>query len=331
MSGQILIKVNANPLIGTGHLLRSLTLARYWTRQGGRVLYVTGRWPRILLRQIAMAGCQVQPLPTESGVQALADHLCQAARESECQWLICDDSDQLLLQQLARRGDSLPRRLVLGKADKATVDFATGCDPSYALIRKNLGSVAVPQGPAGAGPVRCLLEMSQLTGEQTACLIHGLCHRFAGTGVVFDLITPFARAAAEQLHQQNAVIRDYLFWHRNTDRTFQALQAFHLGVLSHAASFYEMAFAGIPALLLSTDRTTESLPTNLTSRPWVVATNGSGWVDQLLQTMEQLLDGPDIIRQHASEMSRLVDDQAALRLGQVLRQERRKLPRTRSA
>ena len=236
----------------------------------GRAIFVTGRLPGILMRQIAMAGCDARKLSFACDSADLATRLCQFAKNEQCPWIVTDETNPNLIQDITKSGIQGPKLLVLGGDRRSSSCFATGCDPSFALIRKNLNSVGPARIQRRRQPKRCLLDLSNLASEPSAMMIRKICKKFSGSGIVFDVVTPYAASAAEQLYQQDSPIREYMFWHRNPDRAFQALYAFHLAVMTDAANFYETAFAGIASLMLSADATHSTLPADLTSTPWLI-------------------------------------------------------------
>jgi len=311
--------VRANPVIGTSRLLRSLSLASQWKRDTGSVVFVTGKLPGILLRQIAISGCDVRHTADQMKIQEFAKHLCKIARESCCRWIVLDDTSSELAKNVSAIRDPEQRIMVLGCVDGADVDFESGLEPDFALVRKNLRNTRPAKMSGRRQPRRCLLDLSSMNGENSAALIKWICRHFESTGIVFDVVTPFAASAAEQLYQQDSPMRDCFFWHRNADRVFQSLPSFHLAVLTDVANFFETAWSGIPGLLLSTRDLPDSMPRSLTTFPWLIEGRKPGWIQQASGAIEQLLSNVSRLSRHASEMKRLIDDQVPLRLCRVIR------------
>lgn len=332
MSGGLLMHIRANPVLGTGRMLRSLTLARQWVSDGGHVTFVTSDIPGLLLRKIAFAGCKARFVSTQVGDSAFAKRLCELAEEDQCDWIVTDDTSADLVSNIAAQRTSRQQHVVLGRRRLHDVDLSTEDDPSTALIRRNL-LLSPPRRPdRKKRPPRCLVDLTGMSGEESSGLLLAIIKRFTGTGVVFDVVTPFAASAAEQLLQQKASIRDYIYWHRNPDRVFQALYAFDVGVMSEMAEFYEAAYSRIACLLVA-DQPFDGAArfADLTTLPWILSRKSDNWIGKTCDRMEQLLSGRTRCRRHASEMERLVDDQGAARLCSTLRKGLGQLGKVRSA
>ena len=338
MSSGILIHVPANPRIGTGNFLRSLTLANQWVAQGGHVTFVTSDLPGLLLRKVAMTGSKARYLSNPLAGEAFAKRLCELATEDSCHWIVTDDFNSALTQNIGRHKNPEQQLIVLGNATQGTCDLTTGSDPSFALIRKNLQTpppYSFRKRQRGGGGKhryqRCLIDLCGLDSELSANFLKSLIKRFTGTSVVFDIVTPFATSASEQLNQQEAAIREFIFWHRNPDRVFQALYAFDVAVLSHAADFYETAFCNLASLFVASDSHQERGDlAGLTTVPWIQSCQEQ-WVDKTCEWIERMLASPTRRKKHAQEMDRLVDDQGSIRLVAAIRRGASGVQRNRSA
>lgn len=335
MSHGILMHVPSNPRVGTGNFLRSLTLAQQWVSEGGHVTFVTSDMPGILLRKVAMTGSRARYLSTPAGTK-FAQRICELAREDGCQWIVTDDSNRDLVKNVGLNKYPGQKHIVLGNRTYAAVEFATGYDPSFALIRKNLLSPAPcsfrqRRGRAKGEHPRCLIDLSGLGPEFSADLLKMIIKRFTGTGVVFDIVTPFARSASEQLNQQDAAIREFIFWHRNPDRVFQALYAFDISVMSRIGDFYETAFGNLASLFVADESFEGGAElASLTSVPWIQPCIDQ-WIDRTCNWIERMIDSPTRRKRHAGEMDRLIDDQGAIRLCATIRHGASGIRRVRSA
>ena len=64
---KLLIRADAGPTIGTGHVTRSLSIAREWKNSGGTVTFACGMLPRGLLKKIASEHFHFIPIRVRVG------------------------------------------------------------------------------------------------------------------------------------------------------------------------------------------------------------------------------------------------------------------------
>ena len=332
MSG-LLLYIQANPLVGTSPLLRSLDLARQWKSSGGDVYYVVGQLPAMLLRKLAVVGCEVIKPSRPQAPDELAKTLWQFAEERKCDWLATDDSRPDLLRAVSQTRPEIRNVLVLGNPTResaAGITLASGDDPSFVLLRPNHSNQPMPKVAARRTTRRVIVDLSRMDGDQAAEFVRRLCKRFQTAKHFFDIVTPFATAAANQLHEQMHPIRERITWHRNADRVFNALYCFDLAVTSDPAGFFETANCGLPSILLganhendSTERISNRLNSlvNLTTLPWWfdLSKAEESWPDTICKQIERLCGSPKMLATHSKEMSRLVDDHGAMRLTSAMK------------
>ncbi|MCP4082700.1 MAG: hypothetical protein GY743_20915 [Planctomycetaceae bacterium] len=325
----ILIHVAANPILGTGGLLRSLSFAQQWVEGGGNVVYLTRRLPNILVRQIAMAGCAADSVDIRPTEPHFAASICQVAHDRKCEWIALDDSNEALIQQLIREKSSDQRVLVLGR-ETPGVDFCTNGSPSFALIRRKL-TLEKSERSYDPNARHCLLDFSKFSCDEVYELLESVSHRFHETGVVFEVVSPFASVAIDELRRKNESCRENFVGHHNPDRIFQSLYKLKLVLSTDEASFYEAAYAGLPSVLLSNQQATCNLPQDVTSLPWAVDCRQSDWMERTGAVMQELFSKRTRLSTHARQMERLVDGFAASRLCRALNQHAESGGRVRSA
>ena len=211
---------------------------------------------------------------------------------------------------------------MLGQVDQAEfrgIDFVTGNEPAYALIRNNLGKYPPPR-TTKRRPRRCLVELGRADGAASAQIIKQICREFCDTDVIFEFVTPFAVSAADQLYQQQAEIRKQLFWHRNSDRVFASLFSFDLALMTDAASFFETAWCGVASFFLTPVGVGGGdLLADVTTQSWLMDRQADDWAERSVAVVREMLGRPTALARHAAEMRRLADDQGAFRLCKALR------------
>lgn len=315
--GGLLVYVASNPLRGISQLLRSLTLAQQWLKEGGKVVYVADRLPRILAHQITTCGCQfhwLESRPTEDG---FAVELCQFADLEGCGWIALDDSDDNLIRRVSDLRSIHQKVLVLGESN-SVADFCTDSNPAFALIRDSIQNDQTAR-TSNCGATRCVLDFSRMDRNQVFSVLRQLLMRFGDRQIKFELVSSFAPQVVDQIKNEYPGFWGDFESHFNVDRVFQNLTGIQLVISTDESSFYETAFSGLPSILLTEKAGLADLAPQLTTLPWLVNRNRADWIEQTEAIMEQLLNDDRCRKQHGQQMVKLVDSQASVRLCQLMK------------
>lgn len=84
---KLLIRADAGPGIGASNVLRMLSLARAWQRNGGDVAWIAGELPNGLTQQIQSAGMDVYRLKSTSGDRLEARSVLDVAQSFQPDWI----------------------------------------------------------------------------------------------------------------------------------------------------------------------------------------------------------------------------------------------------
>ena len=313
----LLVYVASNPWRGTSQLMRSLTLAQQWLREGGHVSLVVDRLPKILEHEIKALGCQLHRLDASPINEDFARELCQLAGRERCGWIVLDDADDNLTHQVADLRSRSQKVLVLGET-QATADFCTDSSPAFALIRQSLEKFQPARNSAG-GAVRCILDFSRFSRAQLGLALNQVGRRFGDRPLKFEVVSSFALQAIDEIKSEHSALKAEFASHCNPDRLFQNLSWTKLVISTDESTFYETAFSGLPSVLLTEKEALCNLAPEITSVPWLVNCRHLDWIEKMERVMEQLLSHDRCRIKHAEEMVKLVDSQASVRLCQLMK------------
>jgi len=173
-TGGLLIRADASPLIGSGHLLRCLALAQAWPPENGPVVFALAEGDELYGDRLRGEGFLVEGVPGPVAGRADAAATAALMRSHEPDWVVVDGyrfDDTYLAELLPEPGrillldDSGRRRLlpvaaVLNQNLHAAADLYPDRDPwtrlllgvEYALLRREFGDAAMvaPETPAVA-------------------------------------------------------------------------------------------------------------------------------------------------------------------------------------
>ncbi len=89
-SNRLLVRADAAPEIGTGHIMRCLALAQAWLDAGGSCVFLAAELPAALGDRLAAEGIKTQRVAADPGSVADAAETCKLTRTIGAEWVVVD-------------------------------------------------------------------------------------------------------------------------------------------------------------------------------------------------------------------------------------------------
>jgi UDP-2,4-diacetamido-2,4,6-trideoxy-beta-L-altropyranose hydrolase len=147
--GTLLIRADASPEIGTGHVMRCLALAQAWQDRAGSVVFAIAKAIPAIEQRLRDEKCSLQHLTAQPGSREDADRTKRIARECAAKWIVLDGYEFDSRYQLAIREAGFKLLCVddLARHEKYSADI---------LLNQNLHAIESMYANK-EGHTRCLL------------------------------------------------------------------------------------------------------------------------------------------------------------------------------
>ena len=104
---ELLLRADACPSIGTGHVMRCLALAQAWMHAGGTATFAMNQCPASLCERLRRGGANVVSIAAERASLEDALETAQRARDASARWIVLDGYEFDTDYQTAVRTDGL--------------------------------------------------------------------------------------------------------------------------------------------------------------------------------------------------------------------------------
>lgn len=271
---KLLIRADAGPTVGTGHVTRSLSIAREWKNSGGTVTFACGMLPRGLLKKIASEHFHFIPLKHSECDQADADETKRIAATMHPDWIILD-GDRFFKNYLVPLKQAQSKLLLIGENASNNAEFAdivldqtaksinpvTNCHhehcislsgPEFALLDEFAlsGEFSLPTPKQSSREARkILVSLGDNDQENWTLKTLQSISDLEKKKIVVDCVIGSRYSHAAELNQFKRQTKLNLRIHRNRDRVQQLLPRIDLAISSSSAA-YQLAYGGIPTVII---------------------------------------------------------------------------------
>ena len=267
----LLLRADANPRIGVGHVMRMMTLAEEWIRIGGKVVLLSKELPARLTERVEQLGVRCEALTVVPGSAEDLLETSKMIRQINPLWLVIDGYDLHVLISESRE-EGFPKVLAFddfsigrmihadmvidqnaGTSLESYQDYAPEATlllgGNYCLLREEFRRVQRESSEVATSVERVLVTLggadpSNATTDCIRAFSHAVENRLridVVVGAANPHRTEVAAAAKESPHE--VVLLD------SVSNIAELMSQADLAVAAPGGTCWELAYMGVPMLL----------------------------------------------------------------------------------
>lgn len=328
----VVIRTDSSISIGTGHLIRCLTLADGLKQQGIGVHFVCREEKGNLIELIENRGYEVHRLPSNIELRA-EKKLTQIILEKKLtfpDWLIIDHYDIDCSWEISFRKyvkkimviDDLANRkhdcdLLLDQNYNVDNERYHGLipdhcvqllGPRYALVRPQFREARENLRKRNGEVKRILVFMGGADPTNQTCKVLGAIKKLNSPVIAVDTVIGTANKHREEIESLASNMSNTIC-HYNVENMSELMAVADLSIGAAGTTAWERSCVGLPSLVITIANNQIEIAENLAKSGIVI---NLGWFEDVKKTkitsaLKNLLDKPDIIRQMSIDGMRMVD------------------------
>ncbi|MBX2860046.1 MAG: UDP-2,4-diacetamido-2,4,6-trideoxy-beta-L-altropyranose hydrolase [Vampirovibrio sp.] len=345
MPNQIIFRADASVEIGTGHIMRCLTLAQALQQQGHHVQFICRQLPGNLIQWLQdEKQMPVHPLPPDINLQTDADLTQAFLKDQSVDWVVVDHyaldatwesvvkaatQNLMAIDDLANRSHEVDVMLNQNLMEKGPAAYQGWvpdtcqvlCGPQYALLRPVFASYRKPLPQKSAPPSHLLMSFggSDPTGESLKAI--QAVGPLTAEGITLETIVGLTNPRAQEI---NAMATQYANIHcyDYVDNMAQKMATAHLFIGAGGTTSWERCCLGLPSVILSlADNQTEICQSlhHVGAAHYLGVAHQTSAHDIQAAVMTYMND-PSALITMSNAASALVDGQGCSRVIQVMRE-----------
>jgi len=341
-SGNLLIRADAGPCIGVGHVMRCLALAQAWREAAGEVTFACKSLPEKLRARLSEEGFRLHGVGPSSDLESDARFTRDLARELNAavvldgyhfsqpyqailhrevvRLLVIDDhgqiggyrADLILDQNLAARADIYEDR---------PADCRVLAGPEYILLRREFTRTSTRQ-QHGRNPVGSILvtfgggDGHDITSRVMQALEHptlGGVKIVVAVGAANPRVASIERAASESRHRVSVLV--------DPSDMATVMETADLAICAAGSTCWELAYSCVPMLLVVTASNQAGVARALVRARIALVLSSSPDLDErtVLESLRKVMRD-EHLRQSMADMGRgIVDGRGVGRVVKILK------------
>lgn len=270
MLDPLLIRADASPEIGTGHVMRCLALAQTWKSKGGLVHFI-GKVTCGIRKRLRDEGIAVRTLESTPGEENDADETARKARELEASWIVVDGYhfDGFYQRKLREEGRPVLFLDDYGHADRYEADLVLNQNvgakaslysekarhtdlllgPRYALLRKEFWPWRAPRRPPRRRANHVLVTLG---GSDPNNITSDVIRALGQTAMDIHVTVAIGGSSLhqEEVRTVTEEVGSFIKLRWNVKDMASLMAKNDIAVSAGGSTCWELAFMGIPNIIV---------------------------------------------------------------------------------
>ncbi len=334
--GTLLIRADASPDIGTGHVMRCLAIAQAWQDRGGRAIFFMAKSTPAINERLSGEGCEIVANAAEIGGATDARITVETCRKLASDWLIldgyCFDS-----QYEARVCEAGPKVLYVEDWGMDRTDANIVLNPNltaresqythrpgsvrllgtrYALLRREFRNWTNWHREIPASARKVLVTLGGSTPEHVAVrILEALTMLKNEIEQVFFVMGASSREHSSLARAAAPLDKRVTFQRAATDMATLMAQA-DIAIAAAGSTCWEMCFMGLPSLIMDVadNQTAEAMELDRQGCAKYLGNANTFRAETLASELSTMLGSEKMRSQMSSRCRSLVDGRGAERV-----------------
>lgn len=340
--GTLLVRADASPEIGTGHVMRCLALAQAWQDAGGEVVYAMSSTTPSAQQRLLSEGCSLVAVPAHPGTAEDAAFTCELAHRVVARCVVVDsyefgseyqrhlqrDSWMLVCLDDEGRCEYYSADIVLNQNVTANANWYRNCRPgtqlllgtSFCLLRREFNSWQQFKRKVKDHVHKILITLG---GSPPAGLVSGVVESILAInlGDVGEVVVLGASTGSHEISEWRAKFAGKLAIQKDISDMATLMTEADMAISAAGSTCWELSLLGVPTVLLDVASNQTSVALELEKRRCALYAGDGNKLDhsKLARTVEALLQSFELRKDISSRSRQLVDGLGSQRVLSALR------------
>ncbi len=339
----ILVRADASPEIGTGHVMRCLALAQAWQDTGGNAIFVMAESTAAVRTRLAFEKCGVISLPLHPGGTEDACKTRELSERHDAEWVVIDGYSfgagyeeqvhaggrKILCVDDDGKRDAYVSDIVLNQNLNAREEFYDGCGAEtqlllgtrFSLLRREFAPWRKWKREISSSGRKVLVTLGGSTPSEIGVRVMEALASMKLDGLRAMFVLGGSTPDTTALENCATRFPEIITIRRDTSNMATLMAESDIAISAAGSTCWELCFLGLPSLLIDVATNQTQIALELSRQHCALYAGGANnfSVAELAFSVETLLRSEETRRTLSNRCRQLVDGLGAERVVSAMR------------